>query len=60
MGIRFNFGPAVALPADEQVLYRQRRFRVVSAKSPPSYRLGFQLPPFWLMTLYVTNRRIVL
>ena len=60
MGIRFKFGRMTPLLSDEMVLHSQRRFRAISARCPPGYRIGFQLPPIMLNTLYVTNRRILL
>ena len=60
MGVRFTYGQGAALPPGEQALHGQRRFRAVSSQSPPSYQVGIQMPPLCLMTLHVTNRRLIL
>jgi len=52
-----KLGKPSLLPAGEQVLFVQRRFRLVSSRTAPSYRVGFNLPPFWRMSIVVTNRR---
>ena len=48
--------PSPLLPG-ERVLYERSRFRAVSSASPPSYRIGFNLPPLWRISLLVTNLR---
>ena len=60
MGVRFKLGGMSSLLPDEVVLHAQRRFRAVSSTCLPSYRIGFQMPPLMLMSLYVTNRRLLL
>ena len=52
-----KFGKPAPLPADERVLLEQRRFRAFSSATWPSYRLGFNLPPLWRITLVVTDLR---
>ncbi|HIJ73932.1 MAG TPA: hypothetical protein HPP83_07510 [Candidatus Hydrogenedentes bacterium] len=48
--------PSPLLP-EELVVHEQRRFRAVSSTTLPSYRIGFNLPPLWRISLLVTNRR---
>ena len=48
--------PSPLLP-DERVLHEQRRFRAVTSTTVPRYRIGFNLPPLWRISLLVTNRR---
>ena len=48
--------PSPLLP-DERPVHEQRRFRAVSSKTLPSYRIGFNLPPLCRIGLLVTNRR---
>ncbi len=55
--ILLKLGKPLPLRADETVVLEQRRFRAVSSKTPPSYRIGFNLPPLWRTSLLVTNRR---
>ena len=58
MGIvLLKLGKPSPLLADERVLWEQRRFRAVSSTTWPSYRIGFNLPPLWRVSLVVTNRR---
>ena len=60
MGVRFKLGGISPWLPDEVVLHSQKRFKAVSSTCMPSYRIGFQMPPIMLMTLYVTNRRLLL
>jgi hypothetical protein len=60
MGVRFKLGGMSPLLPDEVVLHSQKRFRAISSTCVPSYRIGFQMPPLILMTLHVTNRRLLL
>jgi hypothetical protein len=60
MGVRYKLGGMSPLLPDEAVLHSQKRFRAISSTCVPSYRIGFQLWPLILMTLYVTNRRLLL
>jgi len=48
--------PSPLLP-EERVLYERSRWRAITSTTPPSYRIGFNFPPFWRITLLVTNRR---
>jgi hypothetical protein len=58
MGIvLLKIGKPSPLSPDESVLLEQRRFRIVSSYTPPSYRIGFNLPPLWRISLVVTNKR---
>jgi hypothetical protein len=57
MGIRMKWGKPSPLPPEEPVILEQRRFRAVSSFTAPSYRIGFNLPPFWQIRLLLTNRR---
>jgi len=57
MGIRFKWGRMLDLLPDEQILYSDRSFRAITGTSLPSYRISFQAPPLWLITLHITNRR---
>jgi hypothetical protein len=60
MGVRFRLGGMSPLQSGERVLHSQKRFRAISSTCTPSYRIGFQMPPLVLLTLYVTNRRLLL
>lgn len=60
MGVRFKLLGMSPLLPDEVVLHSQKRFRAISSTCLPSYRIGFHMPPLILMTLYVTNRRLLL
>ena len=55
--ILLKFGKPTPLPPEEQVLYRRSRFRAVTSSTPPSYRIGFNLPPLWRISLLATDRR---
>lgn len=58
MGITIlKLGKPPPLLPDERVLHEQRRFRAVTSTTVPSYRIGFNLPPLWRISLLVTNRR---
>ena len=58
MGITLlKLGRPTPLWGGETVLLEQRRFRAVSSTTLPSYRIGFNLPPLWRISLLVTNRR---
>jgi hypothetical protein len=58
MGITIlKLGKPSPLLGDETVLVEQCRFRGVSSTTIPSYRIGFNLPPLWGISLLVTNRR---
>jgi hypothetical protein len=60
MSVRSKIGGMSPLFPDEVVLHTQKRFRAVSSSCLPSYRVGFRMPPLVFMTLYVTNRRLLL
>ncbi len=60
MGVRFRFGSQGELMPNETVLHELRSFRALSSKSGLSYRIGFQIPLMLFMTLYITNRRLLL
>ena len=60
MGIRFKCGAMTPLPPDENVLYIQSKFRAVTGTSLPSYKIYFNLPPAWALSLYITNRRCLI
>ncbi|MBN1518393.1 hypothetical protein JXA32_17660 [Candidatus Sumerlaeota bacterium] len=55
--ILMQFGRAKGLLPEEMLAREQRRFRAVSSKSAPSYRIGCNLPPLWRLSLLVTDRR---
>ena len=56
MGIvLLKLGKPSPLLADERVLWEQRRFLAVSSTTWPSYRIGFNLPPLWRVSLVVTK-----
>ena len=57
MGIRFKWGRMSPLLPDEQILFSDRSFPAITGTSLPSYRISFQAPPLWLITLHITNRR---
>ena len=58
MGITLlKIGKPSLLPSSEATLYERSRFRAVSSTTLPSYRIGFNLPPLWRISLVVTNRR---
>ena len=60
MGITLlKMGRPSPLPPAECVLYEWSRFRAVSSTTLPSYRIGFNLPPLWRISLLVTNRRVL-
>lgn len=52
-----KFGKPSPLLTGETVLWEQRHFRAMSGTTLPSYRIGFNLPPLWRISLVVTNRR---
>ena len=58
--ILLKFGKPSPLLPDERVLYERSTFRAISSTTCPSYRIGFNLPPLWRMSLCVTNRRCFL
>lgn len=58
MGITLlKIGKPAPLSREETVLAEEIRFRAVSSTTLPSYRIGFNFPPFWRTRLLVTNRR---
>jgi hypothetical protein len=58
MGITIlKLGKPSLLEPEERVIHEQRRFRAVSSTTIPSYRVGFNLPPLWQISLVVTDRR---
>lgn len=52
-----KLGRSTPLLPGETVLLEQRRFWAISSKTLPSYRVGFNLRPFWGVRLLVTDRR---
>lgn len=60
-GVRsqFKWNMLPALQPDEKVLSFKKWVWGVSAKSLPTYRLFFSLPPLWEAGFYVTDRRIL-
>jgi len=60
MGIRFKWGKMSPLLPDEQILFSQQSFRAITGTSLLSYKISFQAPPLWLITLYITNRRCLI
>ena len=58
--ILLKLGKPAPLPPDEHVVHEQRRFRAISSMTAPSYRIGFNLPPLWRISLVVTDRRCLL
>lgn len=58
MGIRvLKLGKPSPLLPGEVTLYERSRFRAVSSTTLPSYRIAFNLPPLWRISLVVTNLR---
>ena len=58
MGITLlKLGKPSSLLPGEVTLYERSCFRAVSSATFPSYRIGFNLPPLWRITLVVTNCR---
>lgn len=58
MGIRLlKLGKPSPLLPGERVALEQRRFRAISSRTSPSYRIGFNLAPLWQARLVVTDRR---
>ncbi|MBI5388284.1 MAG: protein kinase [Verrucomicrobia bacterium] len=57
---RFKFNLLTELLPGERVLQFKKWIWGISAKSPPSYRLFFSLPPLLEAGLYITDRRVVL
>jgi|SRR3972149_1428066 len=55
---RFNMFPA--LREGETVLLFKKWVWLLTAKSLPSYRVFFSLPPLWEAGLYITNQRVLL
>lgn len=58
MGITLlKLGKPSPLQPEERIIHEQHRFRAVSSMTMPSYRIGFNLPPLWRISLVVTDRR---
>ncbi len=54
---RIKFGKISPLLEDEKILHEQKRFRLITSKCLPTYRICFNLPFFLAIRLLVTNRR---
>lgn len=59
MAVRLGFGMLPNILPGEKVLGSKKWIWALSAKSLPSYRLFFSLPPLWEAGVYVTDRRIL-
>jgi len=60
MNMHCGFNVLAGLQAGETALLFKPWVWALSAKSLPSYRMSFSLPPLWEAGLYVTNRRVLL
>lgn len=57
--LNLQLSPFPSFEPGERILAVRRYVRAVRAKSWPSYRWGFPLPPLFDVALYVTNRRVL-
>lgn len=60
MGLRWGLSPLPSLRPEEKVLLFKKWVWGMSAKSWPTYRVSFSLPPVWDIGLYITDRRVLL
>ncbi len=55
----FRFALAPVFEPGEQIRFSKPIIWGMTSDTPPSYRIGFSLPPLWEVGMYVTDRRVL-